>query len=74
MFFAILAISIGAAIGALARWGLTLWLGVGAMPWGTPHISDSLTKERKLNKMTKSFPYRSFKLTMQFRILFHRQP
>ncbi len=23
--------------------------------------------------MTKSFPYRSFKLTMQFRILFHRQ-
>lgn len=33
---AVLAISIGAALGALARWGLALWLGVGgAMPWGT---------------------------------------
>ena len=31
----ILAISLGAAIGALARWGLTLWLGIGAVPWGT---------------------------------------
>lgn len=35
MLLPILAISIGAALGALARWGLTLWLGVGAMPWGT---------------------------------------
>lgn len=35
MLVPILAISIGAALGALARWGLTLWLGVGAMPWGT---------------------------------------
>ena len=35
MLFAIAAISVGAALGALARWGLTLWLGVGAMPWGT---------------------------------------
>lgn len=35
MLFAIVAISVGAALGALARWGLTLWLGVGAMPWGT---------------------------------------
>ena len=32
---AIIAISLGAAIGALARWGLTLWLGMGAVPWGT---------------------------------------
>ena len=31
-------------------------------------------KERKLNKTTKLFPYRSSKLTMQFRILFNRQP
>jgi CrcB protein len=35
VLLAALAIGIGAAIGALARWGLTLWLGVGAMPWGT---------------------------------------
>lgn len=35
MLFAIVAISVGAALGALARWGLTLWLGFGAMPWGT---------------------------------------
>ncbi|RZJ05967.1 MAG: fluoride efflux transporter CrcB [Haliea sp.] len=32
----VLAISIGAAIGALARWGLALWLTPGGMiPWGT---------------------------------------
>ncbi|MFS2097371.1 fluoride efflux transporter CrcB [Variovorax sp. Varisp85] len=32
----ILAICIGASIGALARWGLALWLGMGGlMPWGT---------------------------------------
>lgn len=32
----ILAICIGASIGALARWGLSLWLTPGGlMPWGT---------------------------------------
>ena len=31
-------------------------------------------KERNLNKTTKLFPSRSFKLTMQFRVLFNRQP
>ena len=32
----IIAISIGAAFGALARWGLALWLTPGGMiPWGT---------------------------------------
>jgi fluoride exporter len=32
----VLAISIGAAIGALARWGLALWLTPGGvLPWGT---------------------------------------
>ena len=35
MTLAIVAICMGASLGALARWGLTLWLGVGAMPWGT---------------------------------------
>ena len=35
MLLAIMAISVGAALGALARWGLTLWLGIGVMPWGT---------------------------------------
>jgi CrcB protein len=35
VLLAVVAISLGASIGALARWGLTLWLGVGAMPWGT---------------------------------------
>lgn len=30
-------------------------------------------QKRNLNKTAKSFPYRSFKLTMQFRISFHRQ-
>ena len=33
----------------------------------------STAMERKLIKTTKSFPYRFFKLTMQFRILFNRQ-
>ena len=33
---AILAISVGASIGALARWGLGLWLTPGGViPWGT---------------------------------------
>ena len=33
---AVLAISVGASIGALARWGLGLWLTPGGvMPWGT---------------------------------------
>ncbi|GGH66025.1 putative fluoride ion transporter CrcB [Comamonas phosphati] len=32
----ILAICIGACVGALARWGLGLWLSAGAsLPWGT---------------------------------------
>ena len=32
----VIAISIGAAFGALSRWGLALWLGTGGlMPWGT---------------------------------------
>ncbi|MDB5932593.1 MAG: camphor resistance protein CrcB [Polaromonas sp.] len=32
----VIAISIGAAVGALARWGLALWLTPGgAIPWGT---------------------------------------
>ena len=31
----ILAICIGACIGALARWRLGLWLNAGAYPWGT---------------------------------------
>jgi CrcB protein len=36
MLPAVLAICIGASLGALARWGLALWLGVGGfMPWGT---------------------------------------
>jgi CrcB protein len=36
MLFPILAICIGASIGALSRWGLALWLGAGGlMPWGT---------------------------------------
>ena len=33
---AVLAICIGASLGALARWGLGLWLSPGALiPWGT---------------------------------------
>ena len=36
MLVPILAICVGASIGALSRWGLALWLGVGGlMPWGT---------------------------------------
>lgn len=32
----ILAICVGASIGALSRWGLTLWLSApGSLPWGT---------------------------------------
>ena len=34
--FTVLAISIGASLGALARWGLSLWLTPGGViPWGT---------------------------------------
>ena len=34
--FSVLAICLGACIGALARWGLGLWLNPGGlMPWGT---------------------------------------
>ena len=33
---AVLAICVGACVGALARWGLALWLNPGAaIPWGT---------------------------------------
>lgn len=33
---AVLAICVGACVGALARWGLSLWLNAGGlMPWGT---------------------------------------
>lgn len=36
LFAAPLAIAVGAAVGALCRWGLSLWLnGVGPMPLGT---------------------------------------
>lgn len=36
MFLPVIAICIGASIGALSRWGLALWFGVGGlMPWGT---------------------------------------
>ena len=36
MLVPILAICIGASIGALSRWGLALWFGAGGlMPWGT---------------------------------------
>ncbi len=37
--FSVIAICIGASLGALSRWGLGLWLSpvatAGAMPWGT---------------------------------------
>jgi hypothetical protein len=49
----------------LSLFGLTIWC--------LSIVIVIRTKERKLNRTTKSFPYRSFKLTMQFRILFHRQ-
>jgi CrcB protein len=36
MLLPILAICMGASVGALARWGLALWFGAGGlMPWGT---------------------------------------
>ncbi|CAN5669589.1 hypothetical protein BH11PSE13_BH11PSE13_39010 [soil metagenome] len=35
MLPSMIAISLGAALGALGRWGLGLWLGVGLMSWGT---------------------------------------
>ena len=35
VLLAMAAISMGASLGALARWGLTLWLGVGTVPLGT---------------------------------------
>lgn len=36
MLLPVIAICLGASIGALSRWGLALWLGVGGlMPWGT---------------------------------------
>ena len=36
MLLPVVAICIGASLGALSRWGLALWLGVGGfMPWGT---------------------------------------
>ncbi len=35
MLLSVLAVGLGAALGALGRWGLGLWLGVGLMSWGT---------------------------------------
>ena len=36
MMWSVLAICVGASVGALARWGLGLWLNPGAIiPWGT---------------------------------------
>ncbi len=36
MLLPILAICMGASVGALARWGLAIWFGAGGlMPWGT---------------------------------------
>ncbi|WP_213955633.1 MULTISPECIES: fluoride efflux transporter CrcB [unclassified Variovorax] len=36
MLLPVFAICVGASLGALSRWGLALWLGVGGfMPWGT---------------------------------------
>ncbi|OGA95424.1 MAG: fluoride ion transporter CrcB [Burkholderiales bacterium RIFCSPHIGHO2_12_FULL_61_11] len=36
MIYSILAICIGASVGALSRWGLALWLSPGGLiPWGT---------------------------------------
>jgi CrcB protein len=36
MFYPVFAICIGASVGALARWGLALWLTPGGLiPWGT---------------------------------------
>jgi fluoride exporter len=33
--WSVLAICIGASVGALARWGLALYLNQGTLPWGT---------------------------------------
>lgn len=36
MFLPVIAICVGASLGALSRWGLGLWLSApGSMPWGT---------------------------------------
>ncbi|MDI1238706.1 MAG: fluoride efflux transporter CrcB [Polaromonas sp.] len=36
MFYSAIAIGLGASVGALARWGLALWLTPGGIiPWGT---------------------------------------
>lgn len=36
MMYSILAICLGASVGALSRWGLALWLSPGGLiPWGT---------------------------------------
>jgi fluoride exporter len=36
MLLPVIAICIGASLGALSRWGLALWFGAGGlMPWGT---------------------------------------
>lgn len=36
MMYSILAICVGASVGALSRWGLALWLSPGGIiPWGT---------------------------------------
>jgi len=36
MLLPVIAICVGASVGALSRWGLGLWLSApGAMPWGT---------------------------------------
>lgn len=36
MMYSILAICVGASVGALSRWGLALWLSPGGLiPWGT---------------------------------------
>ncbi|RZI75325.1 MAG: fluoride efflux transporter CrcB [Variovorax sp.] len=36
MLLPVIAICLGASVGALSRWGLALWLGTGGlMPWGT---------------------------------------
>ena len=39
--------------------------------WKLVQSGGRIRHERKLDKTTKLFPYRSFKLTMPFRTLFH---